>query len=407
MAAAHQIEYNLQFCKNANDIKSVNFTVRLTVCEIDSLTFLFSKYFDQSKHVHVKGLTFFNEFNKCVDAVKANFDAQQDENVGDGNAANIKQLFSMFLKHEFMAQVPNFKKIIQFLQKYLHPIKTPSIKEIAEKCDRCPVNQLDCLFCKMNYLAVSISTFDAGIQHGWDIFLRPMFGLPLFLYVLMKTDYDRAGVFTPNDLMTNSFVSFFYNLLDDKSSSFVNHRAVQPLVNECRRVTTGFDQHQYEFLLSLLRNKNTCETPFFAPFKSFVMQLAIKTKIKQSKINKIAAVVFTGFYLRVYIESVGGRLGAWPSKCYAFSSPPLDAGDTKNDGRATILTPFELELRNVCRFILPKYDDVQFENFIVKLANIKRDLSVNQYIVTEKHIRSLINKYKLDEDFSILLNQNV
>ncbi|QWO71634.1 p45 [Orgyia pseudotsugata single capsid nuclopolyhedrovirus] len=384
------VEYCLQFRKNIQDVKIVNFGVRLTVCEIDSLAFLFSKYFDQSKYVNVKGLTFFNEFNKCVDLVKQNFDSKQQNN-------DIKQLFSVFLKHEFMGQVPNFKKIMQFLQKYFKPIVAPSVAEVAAKCDQCAINKLDCLFCKKNYLAASIAAFDAGIQNGWDIFLRPMFGLPLFLFIVMKTDYDKNGVFNADDLMTNSFASFFYNLLSDKASAFVNQKCVQPLVDECRRATIGHSAHDLEFLLCMLRNKNTCNAPLFKPFKDFIVQLAIKTKIKQAKINKIAAVVFTGFYLRVYIESAHARLNAVPiaGKQYAFS---------KANGNS--LTPFELELRNVCRFILPQYTNEQFERFIVKLANIKHDLSVEQYIVTEKHIRQLVSKHNLDEDFAVLLNQN-
>ncbi|ABY65816.1 p45 [Orgyia leucostigma nucleopolyhedrovirus] len=388
---SHLVKYCLQFCKNAHDVKTVTFQVRLTICEIDSLAFLFSKYFDQSKYVNVKGLTFFNEFNKCVEYVKQNFDSKQQNN-------DIKQLFSVFLKHEFMGQVPNFKKIMQFLQKYLKSINTPSVAEIAAECDKCALNKLDCTTCKINYLAASINVFNANIKNGWDIFLRPMFGLPLFLFVIIKTDYDENGVFNADDLMTDSFASFFYNLLSDKSFSFVNQKSVQPLMEDCRRATVGYDAHNLEFLLCMLRNNNTCNTPLFTPFKNFIIQLAIKTKIKQAKINKIAAVVFTGFYLRVYVESAGARLKNVVKSTKRYPFDPIDNGET--------LTPFELELRNVCRFILPQYNEEQFEKFIFKLANIKRDLSTEQYIVTENHIRRLVNKHNLDEDFAVLLKQH-
>jgi Baculovirus P48 protein len=390
-AQINTVEYQLQFRKNKNDIKYVKFQVQLTAAEIDSLSFLFSKYFDQNKHISVKGLTFFNEFNKCVDAVKQNFETKQQNN-------DIKQLFSMFLKHEFMGQVPQFKKIITFLQKYLKPIATPNICVIMSNCNVCSVNKLECLSCKMNYLSASITAFDCGIQDGWDIFLRPMFGLPLFLFVLMKTNYDHNGIFNADDLMTNSFASFFYNLLSDKASQFVNYKSVQPLIDDCRRVVAGLNIKDLEYILCMLRNKNTCDTPLFAPFKNFIIQLACKTKIKQAKINKIASVVFTGFYLRLYVEGASHRL----------ASTTLNGIQRYPFGENNVtLTPFELELRNVCRFILPKYTNDQFENFIQKLANIKEDLSIEQYIVTEKHIRQLVVKHNLDEDFSVLLNQNV
>ncbi|QUJ09280.1 p48/p45 protein [Gynaephora ruoergensis nucleopolyhedrovirus] len=384
----HEVKYCLQFRKNETDTKHVNFSVSLSVCEIESLAFLFSKYFDQNKCVAVKGLTFFNEFNKCVDAVKRNFDNKQTNN-------EIKQLFSVFLKHEFMNQVPNFRKIMQYLSKYLKPVDAPSITDIGAECEKCSMNRLECLSCKINYLSVSIANFDRNIQNGWDIFLRPMFGLPLFLYILIKTDYNCNGIFNADDLMTNSFASFFRNLLNDRSIKYVNAKTVQVLADECRRVVAGVDINDLEFLLCMLRNKNTCDTPLFAPFKNFILQLALKTKIKPSKINKIASVVFTGFYLRVYIEGAFSKLqNNGSGKIY-----PFGANDCP--------TPFEIELRNVCRFVLPKYTDEQFEKFICKLAAIKNDLSVEQYLVTEKHIRKLVSKHNLDEDFSVLLNQNV
>ncbi|ABF47430.1 P45 [Clanis bilineata nucleopolyhedrovirus] len=372
----HRVPYRLIFRKNANDVKHVNFYANFTTCEIDSLVFLFSRYFDQNKYVHVKGLTFFNEFNKCVDVVKNNFENKQQNN-------EIKQIFSMFLRHEFMSQVPNFKKILQYLQKYLKPVPSPFILEIGSKCDSCSINGLECIECKINYLSACITTFDEGMQDGWDIFLRPMFGLPLFMFVLIRTEFDSDGIFNADDLITNSFSRFFYNLLCDKANQYVNVKTVQPLVDECRRGVNSLKCHELEFLLCMLRNKNTCDSQLFAPFKQFMIQLALKTKIKQSKLNKIASVVFTGFYLRLYLEGASNKLVASGT------------------------SPFDVEVRNVCRFILSTYDNERFEKFMVKLANIKKDLSVEQYIVTENHIRQLVNKHNLDEDFATLLNDNV
>nr|ANS70991.1 viral protein 48 kDa [Lymantria dispar multiple nucleopolyhedrovirus] len=377
------IKYSLQFKKNANDIKNVLFDAQLTVSEIDSLAFLFSKYFDQTKYVYVKGLTFFNEFNKCVDYVKQNFDAKQQSD-------DIKQIFSIFLKHEFMAQVPHFKKITQYLQKYHKPLRAPAVLEIAAQCQVCSLNRLQCLECKSNYLSLAIATFNSTVHDGWDIFLRPMFGLPLFLYVCLKTRFDTDGIFNADDLITDSFARFLYNLLSDKSNDFVRQRAVTPLIDECKRAIVNLNVRELEFLLCMLRNKNTCETTLFAPFKQFITKLALKTKIKQAKISKIASVVFTGFFLRVYLESAAHKI-AQAHNAGVFS-------DT--------VTPFEMEVRNVCRFVLPQYTDEQLQRFVGKLANIRADLAVECYIVTEKQIRQLITKHNLDEDFSVLLNQN-
>ncbi|AKC91675.1 ac103 [Lambdina fiscellaria nucleopolyhedrovirus] len=389
------VRYTLRFAKNSIDVKTVNFNVSLSTSEIDSLAFLFSKYFDQSKHVDVRGLTFFNEFNKCVDFVKHNFETSASA-AADGQSAEVKRFFSLFLKHEFMGQVPHFKKIMQYLQKYYKPVASPCVTDISAACDSCPVNRLTCLQCKIHYLASAITTFDSGIQDGWDIFLRPMFGLPLFLFVLLRTDYRDNGTFNADDLITNSFAVFLRNLLCDKASRFVNAKTVQPLVDECRRITAGVPIPQMELLLCMLRSNNTCDTPLFTPFRNFIIQLACKTKIKQAKINKIASVVFTGFYLRLYTEGAANRMASTTllQKHHPFGP----------DGR---LTPFEMELRNVCRFVLPAYDEVRFERFVQKLANIRDDLNVEQYIVTDNLIRQLVSKHDLDEDFSVLLNQNV
>ncbi|QNV47805.1 p45, p48 [Alphabaculovirus altersperidaniae] len=368
----NQVEYTLRF--NKFDVfLNVVFKVNLSVSEIDSLAFLYSKYFNQSDNVHVKGLTFFNEFNKCVEFVKANFESKQDNN-------EVKKIFSVFLKDEFMSQVPKFRTIMQYLQKYYKPTPAPDIAAISALCKHCSVNVLSCLQCKINYLSNSISVFDTGIQDGWDIFLRPMFGLPLFLSILLKTEFNEQ--FQVDDLITNSFSQFFYNLLCDKATSnFVDHKACVPIVKQCQRVTAALRDDDLERLLCMLRNNNSCDSKLFMPFKVFIVELARKTKIKPVKINKMASVVFTGFYLRQYLEAA-------PNKTR---------------------TAAELELRNVCRFILNKYDDEQFEHFIKKLANIKADLfkeTMEQYIVSENYIRHLVFKYKLDEELKVLLEEN-
>ncbi|AIZ48623.1 p48 [Agrotis segetum nucleopolyhedrovirus B] len=369
------VEYTLRFNKFST-FQNVNFQVRLTADEIDSLAFLYSKYYNHSDSVNIKGLTFFNEFNKCVEFVKTNFESKQSNN-------DVKKIFSVFLKDEFMSQVPKFRTIMQYLQKFYKPTPAPEVFAIGAQCNSCSVNSLACMSCKINYLSHSISVFDSGIQDGWDIFLRPMFGLPLFLYVLLKTEFPEGGMFNADDLITNSFAQFFYNLLCDKATTnFVDHKACMPIIKECRRVTVALRDEELERLLCMLRSNSSCDSKLFMPFKVFIVELARKTKIKPVKINKMASVVFTGFYLRQYLEAA-------PNKTRSAA---------------------ELELRNVCRFILNKYSNEKFENFIVKLAHIKADLfkeTMEQYIVSESYIRHMVLKYNLDEELSVLLEENV
>jgi Baculovirus P48 protein len=369
------VEYTLRFNK-FDTFQNVNFQVRLTVDEIDSLSFLYSKYYNHSNNVNVKGLTFFNEFNKCVDYVKQNFETKQDNN-------DVKRIFSVFLKDEFISQVPKFRTIMQYLQKYYKPTPAPDVGEISAQCSACSVNTIECVSCKINYLSKSITTFDWGIQDGWDIFLRPMFGLPLFMYVLLKTEFPSDGMFNADDLITNSFAQFFYNLLCDKATTnFVDRKACMPIIKECRRATVALRDNELERLLCMLQSNSACDGKLFMPFRQFVVELARKTKIKPTKVNKIASVVFTGFYMRQYLEAA-------PNKTKSAS---------------------ELELRNVCRFILNKYNEEQFAKFMEKLSNIKADLfkeTMQQYIVSESFIRHMVLQYNLDEELCVLLNENV
>nr|AOL57238.1 P45 [Chrysodeixis includens nucleopolyhedrovirus] len=373
--AMNLVEYTLRFNK-FDSFQNVNFRVLLSAAEIDSLAFLFSKYFDQSTNVNIKGLTFFNEFNKCVDVVKRDFDSKQDNN-------DVKKNFPYSLKTSFMSQVPKFRTIMQYLQKYYKSTPAPSIMQLNSRCEICSVNKIECLSCKINYLSESLTVFDTAIQDGWDIFLRPMFGLPIFLYIILKTEYDANGVFNADDLITNSFTQFFYNLLCDKATTgYLNFKACASLIKECRLVVGALQDDDLEQLLWKLRNNNTCESKLFSPFKRFITELALKTKIKAPKINKIASIVFTGFFLRLYLES--------------------SANKTK--------TAADLEMRNVCRFIFHNYDDDKFEKFMLKLQGIKQDLfseTMSEYIVAERYIRQLVTKYKLDEELYHLLNDNV
>ncbi|BAC67330.1 hypothetical protein AhnVgp079 [Adoxophyes honmai nucleopolyhedrovirus] len=380
----NSVNYTLKFSKNDNDVKTVNLIVHLQEHEIESMAFLFSKYYDQKKFINIKGLTFHSEFRKCIDNVKQSFDSQQ-------NNSDLKKIFTAFLNHEFMNQVKNFKEIMQYLQKYYKPMLKPSITEIGHDCKVCPYGAIQCLQCKIKYLSVAISHFDETIQKGWDIFLRPMFGIPILLNILIRTDYTNH-FFSADDLITNAFARFFNNILCDRAHKYLEYKMVQPLIDECHRASTGLSVDDFERLLCILKSQNTLDNPLYAPFRKFMLQLCLKTKIKNSKINKIASVVFTGLYLRLYLESAINKFGISDKTCFEVSKQ---------------MTPFEMEIRNVCRFILNKYTDHQFERFMLKLANIKRDLVIDQYIIREDYIRKLMNQHKLDDDIALLLNQNV
>jgi hypothetical protein len=367
----YTIDYCLRFFQY-DDFKNVSFGADLTIEQIESLSFLFSVYYDQKDCVKVKGLTFFTEFFKIVQNVKKNFESRDDN-------SDIKRIFSIFLKDEFMNQVTNFQQIIQYLRPYYKPIMKPNIDEIASLCVECPARQIACLMCKSRYVSVSISVFDVSVQEGWDIFLRPMFGLPIFLNILLHTRLERSDdIFKIDDIITNSFTQFFYNLLCDKAFMlYSNKQACAPFVKECRKVLVGVEDKDLELLLTGL-NSYTFSSKLYSPFKLFMQNLSKGIKVK--KVNKIASVLFTGFFLRHYLEAA-------PNKT-KFAS--------------------ELEIRNVCRLIMKQYNDEQFECFINKLKDIKTELSIalmKSYIVPENFIRHLCIKHNLDKDISLLIDQ--
>lgn len=376
----YKLQYSLRF-NNYSRFENVCFETQLTEQEIDSLCFLFSKYFDQSTDISIKGLTFFTEFNKCILKIKNNFENQADT---INNMHNIKNIFSVFLRDEFMKQVPHFRTIMQYLKKFYKPTPCPELELIM--CKICKSkNQIQCFQCKCNYLSSSLSTLDVGLQEGWDIFLRPMFGLPLILYVLLKTDYKSENdIINENNLITQIFVQFFYNLICDKAYSlYTKHDMCIPFVQKCQKATYNLRKEDYERLLTILsaqcNGNNTTKDNLLLPFKSFMLEMG--SHIKMKKVNKIASTVLIGFYLRHYLEAL-------PNKTYPVS---------------------ELELRNVCRFLLNKYSDENINLLIEKLKLIKLDIChalMNEFIVPETFIRHIVTKYQLDNEISLLIELN-
>ena len=286
----------------------------------------------------------------------------------------------MFFKNEFISQVPKFQAIINHLQEYYKSTPSPNIQTIVANCETCPTNIVKCSLCKLTYLSQCVTMFDASIQDGWDIFLRPMFGLPIFMYILQKS--ERNDRLTIDEVITNAFAQFFYNLLTDKAhSQYVLRVPCMPLIKQCSRFTNNLNDSSLERLLCMLQDDQSRNTKLFEPFKQFIVDMMKKTRMKPQQINKVTSIVFTGFFLRMYLESAAKR-----QKSAA-----------------------ELEMRNVCRFLFKQYDDERFENFMTKMANIKSLLAneiMSTFLVSESFIRRLVLDQNLDEDLYLLLDNN-
>lgn len=147
-----------------------------------------------------------------------------------------------------------------------------------------------------------------GLAKWLGHFLRPMFGMPLMLYVLLRTDYkNESDVINENNLITQIFVQFFYNLICDKAYSLYTKRDMcVPFVKECKKATVGLRQEDHERVLSILNAQcNGFSTAangnrLLLPFKNFMIKMGRNTNMK--KVNKIASTVLIGFYLRHYLE---------------------------------------------------------------------------------------------------------
>ncbi|AVA31139.1 p45/48 [Oxyplax ochracea nucleopolyhedrovirus] len=382
--STYQLFYNLRFNvikDNKYECKHYTFEANLSISEIDSLCFLFTKYFDQNESLDIKGLTFFTEYKKCIDKIKNSFEKQSDsEQVYD-----IKNIFSIFLREEFVKQVPHFQIIIKYLKQFYKPLVCPDINGIM--CVNCAQsNKITCFECKCKYLSNSLSTLDVGLQNGWDIFLRPMLGLPLLAYVLFNTDFkNERDIVNENNLITHAFVQFFYNVLCDKASLHLKRESCTTFIKECKKVTSLLQKEDQERLLCILNSQCNGNTSIangdrlLLPFKNFMMKMGRCTKMK--KVNKIASTVLIGFYLRHYIDSITNKI--YP-------------GD-------------ELELRNVCRFIFTKYSDENINLLISKLKLVKIDLYnalLTEMIIPESFIRHVITKHNLDNEISLLVELN-
>lgn len=399
----YKLLYNLRFSavhQLVHRVEHVRFEAQLRQQEIDSLAFLLAKYFDQHDLIDAKGLTFFTEFNKCIVAIKAKFEAQSDAEDVHG----IKHIMGMFLRDEFIKQVPHFKTILGYLSEYYVPVAAPDAHASMCAAHCRPRGKVSCLPCKCDYAASALAALDASLQDGWDIFLRPMLGMPLLIYVVLRTDYSsQPEVINENNIMTQMFVQFFYNLLCDKAYAMhTKHAACEPLVRDCRRVITLLPVKDRYRLLTLLNEQcNSAASPvanatkLLMPFKNFMIKMGQHTKIK--KVNKMAATVLIGFFLRHYIESM--------PRHYLLNMRGLLADDASDEP----CTAGDLELLNVCRYIFKRYSDKDVAVVVEKLKRITVEMMnvlMFEKIVPETFIRRIIVDYQLDNEIALLVDSH-
>nr|UYX49705.1 p45 [Darna trima granulovirus] len=382
----YEIQYNLKFYKLCEqrgiDTKYVTFTCSITAYEIETLTFLLAEYFNQQHLFEFDKLTFFNQYKYVVDVIKRDYEQRTD---GD---SEVKQIFKLFIDNDFIGQVPCFQTIIKSVRGYYKALEGVD----AKACDECKSkgNKLLCLKCKATYMSEALSLLDASLQNGWDIFFRPMLGVPLLFFALFKTDMSEVDdqVFNIDGIVTNILLQFFYNLLSDKSTpQFWNFKKCNALIESCREYVLGTKNVEY-LLMNL--NNNTYNTKIYTPLRQFMEQ-----NFNSKQIGKYVHKIFIGFYLRVFLEA---------------KKRNDQRAVTKGAKTVSVCVPADLELRNICRVLFKEYSEEEFEKIIVKLDAIKRDLFVeisNNFVTPKECVVKLFNKYNLKSDVGRLLQKSV
>ncbi|ACZ63554.1 P45/P48 [Pieris rapae granulovirus Wuhan] len=380
-----EIQYNLKFyklCKERGiDTTYVTFTCSLTVFEIDTLTFLLAEYFNQQHLFNFDKLTFFNQYKYVIDVIKRDYEEKTD------SETEVKQIFKLFIDNDFIAQVPCFQTIMKSVRCYYNSIEGVNVNF----CEECSVKQkLECIKCRATYMSEALSLLDSSLQNGWDIFFRPMLGIPLIFFALFKTNMSEVDeqVFSVDSIITNTLLQFFYNLLSDKATpQFWNFKKCNPLIESCREYVLGAQNVEY-LLLNL--NSSTYNTKIYTPLRQF-MEKHFGTK----QIGKLIHKIFIGFYLRVFLEAKKRNDQRLVSK---------------GAKRVAVCSPAELELRNVCRVLFKEYSELDFEETITKLKTIKDELfaEISQnFVVPKECVVRLFNKYNLKNDVGRLLQKTV
>ncbi|AAG27361.1 PxORF63 peptide [Plutella xylostella granulovirus] len=366
----YDIEYCLHFYKIDPKSVVVKFVCKMNESDIDKICFLLAEYYDQKSAFNFKGLTFFSQFSYVIDAIKKDYEQRNESD------DEVKKIFKIFLENDFIKQVPSFNSIIGKLKPYYKTAKLVQLSEI--KCNVC-VDKLDCLACKAAYVSKGISLMDIELQNGWDIYFRPMLGLPLIFFVLFKSDLSGVDteVFNVNNIITNLLLQFFYNLLCDKATPlYWNFDKCKPLIDNCQKYILGFKDDAFEYLLVGL-NTSSYNSKLYAPLKQF-MEQHYPTK----QIGRLVHKLFIGFFMRVYFEA----------------------------RKQKKVRSYDLEIRNVCRAVFNDYSDAEFESLISKLENIKKDLAYEistNLILPKELVMQLFNRNDLQNDITKLLNKSV
>ncbi|QOD40037.1 p48/p45 [Matsumuraeses phaseoli granulovirus] len=383
--AQYEIQYNLKFfklCKTRGvDNINVTFTCSLTVYEIETLTFLLAEYFQQQHLFNFEKFTFFNRYKYVIDIIKKDYEQKTDNDV------EIQQLFKLFIDNDFIDQVPSFQVIIKSVREYYNTLPGVEVNydDCEEDCEK--VQKLKCLKCMGVYMSKALTLLDSSLQNGWDIFLRPMLGIPLIFFALFKTNMNQVDeqVFNVDGIITNTILQFFYNLLCDRATAqFWNFKKCNKLIETCKEYVLG--ARNMEYLLVNLNN-SSYNTKMYTPLRQF-MQKHYNTK----QICKLIHKVFIGFYLRVYLEAKKRNEERIVAK----------------GANIAVCSPPELELRNVCHVLFKDYTKEEFEDIINKLHEIKTELSVyvwQDYLVPKECVIKLFNKYDLKKDVSRLLHK--
>ncbi|AAM70273.1 hypothetical protein [Phthorimaea operculella granulovirus] len=376
MSTQYEIQYNLTFFKLCEklgvDTKRVTFSCTLTAYEIDTLTFLLAEYFQQ-QHLFdfTDKLTFFQQYKYVIDTIKRDYEQRTDSD------EEVKQLFKLFIDNDFIGQVPTFQCVMKSVGPYFKPLASVHFDETKTGIER-----------RAAYMSAALTHLDETLQSGWDIFFRPMLGIPLLFFALFKTDMSEIDeqVFSVDNIITNTLLQFFHNMLSDKATAnYWDMKRCNVLIESCRE----YVPQNVEYLLTNLTS-STYNTKVYTPLRQFM-----EKHFSAKQIGKLVHKIFIGFYLRVYLEAKvrnEKRLVAKGAKTVVVSDAAY------------------LEMRNVCRVLFRDYSEPEFEQMMVKLKKIKEDLFVEcwgNFVVSKECVVRLFNKYDLKNDVSRLLQKSV
>ncbi|AIS92075.1 P48 [Erinnyis ello granulovirus] len=382
----YEIQYNLKFYKLCEqrgiDITHVNFTCTLTAYEIDTLTFLLAEYFNQQHLFMFDRLTFFNQYKYVIDVIKRDYEEKTDSD------NEVKQIFKLFIDNDFIGQMPSFQTIIKSLRKYFKNVGGVEL----EFCEQCaPQQKYVCIKCRATYMSEALSLLDATLQDGWDIFFRPMLGIPILFFALFKTNMNEVDhdVFNVDAIVTNILLQFFHNLLSDRSTpTYWDYKKCHPLIEGCREYVLSVSN--VEYLLYNLNNA-TYNTKVYTPLRQFM-----EKNYSSKQIGKLVHKIFIGFYLRVYLE--------------AKKRNDQRLVNRRGAKQINVIDVANVELRNVCRVLFKDYTEENFERMVTKLIQIKTELfgELSQnYLAPKECVVRIFNKYDLKNDVSRLLQKTV